>query len=161
MKENLPGKLSHFLNKMFHDVFFYDFSAQPIFPGQPPPLARINVQQQQQQQPPPRQSSQPPSRTEFREPYAQATSVIHQPQEAVVVRQQPSPQQQQVLVVQQQQQSPQYYNNPSPQAVSNSPQVLHHFLLWVKKKNTPFLLTHPILKFEKLCPGKTHFFPCL
>ena len=62
------------------------FSAQPIFPGQPPPLARINVQQQQQQQPPPRQSSQPPSRTEFREPYAQATSVIHQPQEAVVVR---------------------------------------------------------------------------
>ena len=39
---------------------------QPIFPGQPPPLARVESSKQQNYsspQPPPRQSSQPPQRS--------------------------------------------------------------------------------------------------
>ncbi len=39
-------------------------SSQPVFPGQPPPLARFeNKHQQSYSQPPPRQSSQPPQRS--------------------------------------------------------------------------------------------------
>ena len=40
-------------------------TSQPVFPGQPPPLARVETSKQQNYspQPPPRQSSQPPQRS--------------------------------------------------------------------------------------------------
>ena len=83
-------------------------SSQPIFPGQPPPLARTNDGYgTPTPQPPPRQSSQPPSRSstssnrsafpgqtptnlEFREPYSQLQHHSHQ-QSDVISRQQASP----------------------------------------------------------------------
>ena len=86
-------------------------SSQPIFPGQPPPLARTNDGYgTPTPQPPPRQSSQPPSRSstssnrsafpgqtptnlEFREPYSQLQHHSQQ-QSDVISRQQASPNQQ-------------------------------------------------------------------
>ena len=38
-------------------------TSQPIFPGQPPPLARVDHNKQNYSQPPPRQSSQVPQRS--------------------------------------------------------------------------------------------------
>ena len=72
-------------------------SSQPIFPGQPPPLARVASESKSSYnspQPPPRQSSQPPSRSstnnrtafpglqppahDFREPYQHHSELIIQ-----------------------------------------------------------------------------------
>ena len=105
-------------------------TSQPVFPGQPPPLARVETHKQNYQ-PPPRQSSQPPQRnsnrtafpgqappattspSNFREPVfsqqqqQQRPDLIIQKQQSPQIQQQPSPQQ--------------IYNNPSPQSVA-SPQ---------------------------------------
>jgi hypothetical protein len=75
-------------------------TSQPIFPGQPPPLARVAAETKSYNspQPPPRQSSQPPSRSsvnnrtafpglqppahDFREPYQHHSELIIQRQQA-------------------------------------------------------------------------------